>query len=50
MKQSAAHAPVPLHTPSTPQLVPAGSLLHIVVDELGAQTWQAFAGFTAPDA
>src|SRR5580704_10152149 len=47
MKQSATQAPL-LHTSPAPQLVPLGSLDHVVVEVAGVQTWQAFAGFTVP--
>ncbi len=47
MKQSATHAPL-LHTSPAAQAVPLGSLVHVVVEVAGVQTWQAFAGFTVP--
>src|SRR5580698_5926362 len=47
MKQSATQAPL-LHTSPLAQLVPFGSLDHVVVEVAGVQTWQAFAGFTVP--
>src|ERR1700679_2838643 len=47
MKQSATQVPL-LHTSPDAQLVPSGSLDHVVVEVAGAQTWQAFAGFTVP--
>jgi hypothetical protein len=47
MKQSARHDPL-THTSPLPQLVPAAASDQAVVDALGAQTWQAFAGLVVP--
>jgi hypothetical protein len=48
MKQSAWQAPL-THTSPLPQLVPVAAADHAVVDALGVHTWQAFAGFVAPE-
>jgi hypothetical protein len=48
MKQSATQVPA-LHTTPVPQLVPSGSLVQVVVEVMGAHTWQAFAGFAVPE-
>ena len=37
-------------TSPAPQLVPLPEVDHAVVDAVGVQTWQAFAGFVAPAA
>jgi hypothetical protein len=48
MKQSDAHAP-PAHTWPAPQLVPLATFDQALVDALGVQSWQAFAGLRVPD-
>jgi hypothetical protein len=49
MKQSAMQAPEE-HTSPVPHVVPFAAFVQMVVELAGAQTWQAFAGFVAPDA
>ena len=43
--QSAAHAPLTQISPA-PQLAPVATFDHALVEDAGAHTWHAFAGFT----
>ena len=49
MKHSVTHAPLPQIWPA-PQLVPAGTSDHALVEDAGAHTWQMFAGLGAEEA
>jgi hypothetical protein len=49
MSQSATHAPLTQISPLA-QPVPVAALDHAEVEELGVHTWQAFDGFTVPEA